>query len=87
MGPCFRKQNSNPCVCGVHNELLVQRRSSEDSVFSKVGRLRFLCGPGERIRGSRLTADRGKGGSAKCVFYPHTPHSVDASYLLSVASQ
>jgi hypothetical protein len=43
--PCFKKKDSNPPVCGVHNVPLIQRQSSEDFVLSKLGDFAFFVCP------------------------------------------
>jgi hypothetical protein len=44
-GPCFRKMDSSPPVCGVHNVMLIQHHSSEDAVLSKFGDFIFYVCP------------------------------------------
>jgi hypothetical protein len=43
--PCFKINDSNPPVCGVHHVALIQRQSSEDSVLSKFGDFAFFVCP------------------------------------------
>jgi hypothetical protein len=44
MAPCFRKLNSNPPVCGVHNVALVQRNLSIDWNAPRLGQLTaYVC--------------------------------------------
>jgi hypothetical protein len=46
MGPaCSVKENSNPLRCGVHNVLLVQRHSSEESRTAFFGNFTFYVCP------------------------------------------
>jgi hypothetical protein len=47
-GPCFRKKDSNPPLCGVHNVPLVQHQSSEDFLSAKVRDFAFLVCPVSR---------------------------------------
>jgi hypothetical protein len=43
--PCFKKKDSDPPVCGVHDVLLLEHHSSEDSVLSKFGDFVFHVCP------------------------------------------
>ena len=46
MGPqCFRKKDSKPPVCGVHDVPLVQRSSSDDPQTLFLGNFNFLVCP------------------------------------------
>jgi hypothetical protein len=42
---CFRKKDTNPPLCGVHNVQLGQHRSSEHSAATKLGDFEFLVCP------------------------------------------
>ena len=42
---CFAKENSNPPRCGVHDALLVQHHSSEDSRTEFFGAFTFYVCP------------------------------------------
>jgi len=43
--PCFKKKDSNPPVCGVHNVPLEEHQSSEALITSKLGDFTFLVCP------------------------------------------
>ena len=43
--PCFKKKDSEPPVCGVHNVPLVQHQSSKYSELSMLGDFAFLVCP------------------------------------------
>jgi hypothetical protein len=42
---CFKKKDSNPPVCGVHNVQLIQKQVHEDLSVSGLGIFSFLLCP------------------------------------------
>jgi len=43
--PCFKKKDSDPPVCGIHNVPLIEHQTSEDSVLSRFGDFAFFVCP------------------------------------------
>jgi hypothetical protein len=49
---CYKKEDSNPPICGVHNVQLIQKQAHEDLSISGLGIFTFLVCPksGEVVR-------------------------------------
>jgi hypothetical protein len=44
MGPCFRKKNSNPPMCGIHNVALVETELPIDPYAPHLGHITgYVC--------------------------------------------
>jgi len=45
MGPCFRKEKSNPPTCGIHNVALVHRELPVDPYAPHLGHINGFVSP------------------------------------------